>query len=172
MKASEMVEQLDSRLRESVVSAVDAFGESTLEIRRERLKEMLLYLKGRGYQVLMDLTGVDYLVPEKRTKVVYLLHHPTTLERMRVAVFALREETLPTVTDLWEGAAWYEREIYDLFGVEFDGHLRLSRLLMPDDWQGHPLRRDYPLTEESVDFKHERHPKLPSEIIPWVPRHL
>jgi len=69
---------------------------------------------------------------------------------------------------LWEGADWYERELYDLFGLYFDGHPDLKRILMPDDWKGHPLRRDYALTEEPVEFKHGVKPKVPSEVIPYV----
>lgn len=171
MTKVEVVQQLKIDLSHAIVEEVDGLGEITLEVRKENIREVLSYLKrtpGPGYEVLMDLTGVDYLFPVKRTKVVYWLHNPTTFERIRIIVFAERDEKLPSVTGLWEGANWYERELFDLFGVSFEGHPDLKRILMPDDWVGHPLRRDYALTEEVVEFKHGVKPKVPSEIIPYV----
>lgn len=168
MKTSEAVQQLKAKLGNAVIQENDFLGETTLEVRKQNLKDVLGFLKnssGPGFEVLMDLTGVDYLKPEKRTKVVYWLHNPSNLERLRITVFVSRDERLPTVTDLWEGADWYERELFDLFGIEFEGHPELKRILMPDDWVGHPLRRDYALTEEPVEFKHGVKPKVPSEII-------
>lgn len=160
---------LKERFSRAIVSEKEFLNEVTLEVRKEGIKEILSALKNeRGYEVLMDLTGVDYLEPKKQTKVVYWLHNPTTLERIRIVLFAAREESIPSVTDIWEGADWYERELYDLFGIQIDGHPDLKRILMPDDWKGHPLRRDYALTEESVEFKHGVKPKVPSEIIPYV----
>ena len=143
-------------------------GETTLEVRKETLLPLLGYLKEQGYEVLIDLTGIDYILPEKRTKVVYWLHNPTDLKRVRVVLFVERDGEIPSVTPLWEGANWYERELFDLFGVHFSGHPDLTRILMPDDWIGHPLRRDYALTEEVVEFKHGVKPKVPSQIIPHV----
>lgn len=135
------------------------------EVKNEHLTEVLTTLKKAGLEVLMDLTAVDY---GDSARVHYLLHNPTTLERMRIVTTVLRNQALPTVTTLWEGANWYERELFDMFGILFDGHPDLTRILMPDDWEGHPLRRDYPLTEEAVEFKHNVKPKIPSEIIPHV----
>lgn len=132
------------------------------------LKTILSSLKGEGFEVLMDLTGVDYLEPFKQTKVIYFLHNPSNLERVQIACYALRGATLPSVIELWEGANWYERELWDLFGIKFEGHPELTRILLPDDWVGHPLLRDHPLVEEPVEFKHGVKPKIPSEIIPHV----
>lgn len=168
MKKAEVVQNLKDTLGNAIIHANEFLGETTLEVSKQNLKEVLSFLKQTpepGYEVLMDLTGVDYLDPVKQTKVVYWLHNPTNFERLRLIVFVKRDESLPSVVDLWEGANWYERELYDLFGVTFEGHPDLTRILMPDDWEGHPLRRDYPLTEEPVQFKHNVMPKVPSQII-------
>jgi len=163
-----MLEALKQKLPGRILSENTFLGELVIEIGKENLFESLSFLLNKGYQVLIDLTGVDYIDPTPRTKIVYLLHNPLNYERIRVFTFAAREERIPSVTQLWAGANWYERELYDLFGIQFEGHLGLKRILMPDDWKGHPLRKDYPLTEEPVEFKHGVKPKLPSEIIPHV----
>lgn len=169
MSTAHVIDVVQEKYSHALISHTEFQGEHTVEIRSEYLKEVLTFLKDSPlaeYRVLMDLTGVDYLKPQKRTKVIYWLHNPKSLQRLRVAVFIARDETLPSVVGLWEGANWYERELYDLFGVRFSGHPDLKRILMPDDWQGYPLRRDYALTEEPVEFKHGVEPKVPSEIIP------
>jgi NADH-quinone oxidoreductase subunit C len=169
MYSKDVAEDLKAKFQQDIVEVVEFMDEITVEVRNSSLRNILSYLKdspGPGYEVLMDLTGVDYLFPEKRTKVLYFMHNPSNLARLRIIVYVVRGQELPSVTDLWAGAAWYERELYDLFGVRFIDHPDLKRILLPDDWVGHPLRRDYKLTEEAVEFKHGVTPKIPSEIIP------
>ena len=140
--------------------------ETTIEVKKEALKDVLCFLKeSSGFEVLMDLTAVDYSVPNKQVRLVYWLHHPVDYFKIRIVTFVGTEDLVPSVSCLWPGAAWYERELYDLFGVSFEGHPDLKRILMPDDWQGHPLRKDYPLTEQKVAFKNEAKPKIPSQIL-------
>ncbi|WP_068470242.1 NADH-quinone oxidoreductase subunit C [Candidatus Protochlamydia phocaeensis] len=168
MGTAESVQLLKAHMGDAILMETQFLGETTLEVQKDRLKDILAFLKQTpepGYEVLMDLTGVDYLAPVPRTKVVYWLHNPSNYSRLRIIVYAERGVFLPSVTSLWPGANWYERELYDLFGVHFEGHPDLKRILMPDEWEGHPLRRDYPLTEESVEFKHGVKPKVPSKII-------
>ncbi len=135
------------------------------EVEKTNLLDSLKSEKEAGFRVLMDLTAVDYIT---HTKILYLLHNPDTFERKFITTSIQRGESIPSVTALWEGADWYERELWDMFGVHITGHPDLARILMPDDWHGHPLRKDYALTEEPVEFKHDVHPKVPSEIIPYV----
>lgn len=168
MKTVDVIKQLKDKLGNILVQETEFHGEITIETKKEHLVEILSFFKNdpqAGYEVLMDLTAVDYLEPARRTKIVYWLHNPLNFERVRVILFIELEEKVPSVTSLWEGADWYERELYDMFGVHFEGHPDMKRILMPDDWKGHPMRRDYPLTEEPVEFKHGVMPKIPSEII-------
>ena len=174
MKTADAVQNVKTQLGHAVIEEINFCGQHTLQVRKENLIDVLRFLKQTpdpGYEVLMDLTGVDYLEPNPHTKVVYWLHNPTNMERIRISVHAFRDEELPSVTNIWGGANWYERELFDLFGIRFAGHPDLKRILMPDDWNGHPLRKDYALTEEPVEFKHGVKPKVPSEIIPHVKSH-
>lgn len=160
-----ILEKLKTYFEDSFTMTANAFDPSSIDVKKERLLEVLLFLKQSGYAVLIDLSAVDYITPEIRTQVIYFLHHPENYSRVNVSVWIKRDEPLPSATSLWKGANWYERELYDLFGVHFDNHPGLTRILMPDDWKGHPLQKDYPLTEEPVAFKHGVEPKVPSNII-------
>lgn len=170
MNKSEALQEVRKRLGNAVIDEIHAFNELTLEVERDHIIEVLTILKetpNPGYEVLIDLTAVDYLEPIVQTKVVYLLQNPVNFERLRIATWIKRGEKLPSITRLWEGADWYERELYDLFGIHFEGHPDMKRILMPNDWIGHPLQKDFPLMEEPVQFKHGVKPKPPSEIIPY-----
>ncbi len=104
-----------------------------------------------GFDVFVDLCGVDYLRRDPRFEVVLnlLSHTPAQRLRIRVAVAGIA----PSITSVFPGANFYERETFDLFGIAFDGHPDLTRLLMPDEWEGHPLRKDYSVGSVPVRFK-------------------
>jgi NADH/F420H2 dehydrogenase subunit C len=119
------------------------------------LHARLAALRRDGFAMLLDLGAVDYLGRKPRFDVVYHLlklapRKATVAEvgspaRMRILCGVDDGERVPTVMDLWESADWAEREVYDLFGIVFDGHADLRRIQMPYDWEGHPLRKDYPM---------------------------
>jgi NADH-quinone oxidoreductase subunit C len=119
------------------------------------LRERIEVLKADGYGMLLDIGGVDYLAREPRFDVVYhllklnLADTPQAVgrpQRLRLLVgVPAAAPRVPSIADHFPSADWAEREVYDLFGIEFDGHPDLRRIQMPNDWEGHPLRRDYPL---------------------------
>ena len=134
----------------AVAEANEFRGELTIELAREnalRVAEFLRHEKGLEFDFLSDISAVDRFPMEPRFELNYhLLSLPNrqTL-RLRVWVSGLTDPTVDSVTSLWPTADWHEREIFDLFGIRFDGHPDLRRILMPDDWEGHPLRKDYPV---------------------------
>jgi NADH-quinone oxidoreductase subunit C len=146
-------------------------GETTLTVPADRILEILRLLRDapQGTPVLTDLTAVDRFPGEPRFEVVYLLTGYAPPVRVRVkALLPGHTPVIASATGIWAGAAWLEREVFDMFGIRFDGHPGLTRILMPDDWEGHPLRKDFPLTEEPVQFIGHV-PRPPSEIIPKSP---
>ncbi|GBC81122.1 NADH-quinone oxidoreductase chain 5 [bacterium HR10] len=132
-----------------IVEAKEQWGELTFVIAREALIEICQALRDDpafDYKMLVDLCGVDRGVgADPRFEVVYHLYSLTHRHRLRLKVRVNEEEAVPSVTGIWPNANWYEREVYDMFGVRFEGHPELRRLLMPEDWEGYPLRKDYPL---------------------------
>ncbi len=120
-----------------------------------QLRARLEALKNDGYAMLLDLGAVDYLERKPRFDVVYHLLKLApkrasvaeigTPVRLRILCGVEERECLPSVMDLWKSADWAEREVFDLFGIVFEGHVDLRRIQMPHDWEGHPLRKDYPM---------------------------
>ena len=97
------------------------------------------------FDLLSEITAVDYLPREPRYEVVYHMVSIARGARLRLKVRVGAHESVPTVQDVWPAAGWLEREVWDLFGIVFSGHPDLRRILMPEDWEGHPLRKDYPV---------------------------
>jgi NADH-quinone oxidoreductase subunit C len=135
--------------------------------------EYLAFMKGLkadGYEMCVDLCGVDYLnnpsrrLPEgvepERFEVVVNVLSLSKKERQRVRVQVPESEpTLPSLFDVWPGTEAMEREVWDMFGIAFDGHPDLTRILMPEDWEGHPLRKDYAIGRVPVQFKATNGPR-------------
>ncbi len=138
-------EKLGDRIEESAI----AYGELTLTTPKNDIVSVLTFLRDdpecRFYSFI-DLSGADYPAREERFEVVYHLLSPKKNLRIRVKLHADEETPVPSVTDVFPGAAWYEREAYDLYGVLFTGHPDLRRILTDYGFEGHPLRKDFPLT--------------------------
>lgn len=129
------------------VQAHVAFGELTLIAERERIVEVLTALRDRfGFQQLLDICGVDYPDRAERFEVVYHLLSLTRNVRVRVKVATDEVQPVPSATPVYPCADWFEREAFDLYGVLFSGHPDLRRLLTDYGFQGHPLRKDFPMT--------------------------
>jgi NADH-quinone oxidoreductase subunit C len=136
-------------------------GDKWITVAAESAHEALSSLKDEGYRLLVFLTCVDHLADSSRDwpsrfEVVYQLRNMDTLEQLRVRAFVDGDPPhVDSVSDLFPPANWDERETYDMFGIVFENHPDLTRILMPDDWVGHPLRRDYPVGGEVVEFSEE-----------------
>ncbi|HXS96533.1 MAG TPA: NADH-quinone oxidoreductase subunit C [Candidatus Limnocylindrales bacterium] len=156
---------LPDNLRErSTAAAVEAFdsdavlggaifrGELTLEIAPAKIASVCGFLKyDQQYVRISSVTALDWYPRQPRFEVVYHLHSIERKERLRLKCkLPADAPRIESVTGVWRGANWYEREVFDLFGIEFTGHPDLRRIMMPDDWTGHPLRKDYPVTGPRV----------------------
>ena len=131
-------------------------GEITLHVKREKLVEVALILRDTlKFEMCMGVNGVHY--PEQTGRelhAVYPLLSMTKNQRIRLEVsVADGDAHIPSLVEVWAGNNWHERETFDMFGIIFDGHPGLTRILMPDDWDGHPQRKDYPLGGIAVEYK-------------------
>jgi NADH-quinone oxidoreductase subunit C len=141
-----------------VAGEIERLGELTLEVPRERLLDVARHLAGPplAFAMLSDLTCADYPDAPERFRLAYQLYSIESGARVRLRVWAGADPGVDSVSSVWPTANWHEREVYDMFGVRFRGHPDLTRILMPIDWEGHPLRRDYPLGGEEVEFSDAR----------------
>ncbi len=154
-------EPLDNELvRRLRVRFAAAIGDATRDrnqaivVVRDRLLEVCEYLKGEEkFDFLTDLTAVDWLERQPRFDVILNLYSFAHNERLRVK--APVNDSCPSVCSVWPAANWLERECYDMFGIRFDGHPGLKRILMPDEWKGHPLRKDYDILKQDTDWVRE-----------------
>jgi NADH-quinone oxidoreductase subunit C len=138
---------------ESVQDTLFFRRRATLVVNPPALRAVLEHLRGRGYDFLASLHGVDYYPEEPRLGVIYELLDMENVDRIAVKVRVPTENpVVDSMVELWPGADYPEREVFDMFGVRFEGHPDLRRILMPEDYEGFPQRRDFPVGGEPVIF--------------------
>ena len=138
---------LSAAIGDDLVEARDEHGELMFTVRRDSVETVLRLLRDRhSYQQLMEIAGVDYPGRAERFEVVYMLLSVTKNNRIMVKVSASEDTPVPTVTTIWPNAGWLEREVFDMYGVLFDGNTDLRRILTDYGFEGHPFRKDFPLT--------------------------
>ena len=152
-----VVQKVQEKYPDAILDISDTRGELTIVVRKDVIYELMAFLRSDpelAYNFLADVTAVDYSVMEDvlmkydyaRFMVVYHLLSTAKKERLRVKVPVHEKElSIPSMTSIWKVANWLERETYDMFGIDFENHPDLRRILMPDDYEGYPLRKDYPL---------------------------
>jgi NADH-quinone oxidoreductase subunit C len=145
----QIAERLKEQFPGEVLSVEEFRGQASVYLKKERIVDICRFLHDEpdlGMDLLRDLTAVDYLgKKDVRFEVVYHLYSIKHRHLLRLKVPVSEERcSIDSVVPVWVGANWHEREAYDLFGITFAGHPDLRRILLPDDWEGHPLRKDYP----------------------------
>jgi NADH-quinone oxidoreductase subunit C len=154
----EVLKNIQDQFADKVTVLGEPYGLLTLETSRESITEILTYLKNNPalqFIFLTDITGIHYPEQEKPIGVIYHLHSLVNNVRVRIKVFLADGDVhIPTATTIWDGANWMERETYDYFGIIFDGHPDLRRILNVDDMTAFPMRKEFPLEDPNrVDKK-------------------
>jgi len=150
LSPEELIERLRSRFDEASVS----LGEATVITTREKLVEEIAFLKGDGFDFLSDVTGTDWPEQEPRFWIAYHLYSMEQKHRIRVKIgVPIEDLVVPTITEIFPGADFMEREVFDMLGIDFSGHPDMRRILLPEDWEGHPHRKDHDLGGVRTQFK-------------------
>lgn len=147
MSDQAIVEKIKARFADEVLDVVEFRGETTVTVKKEQIVDICKFMRDDlGYNLLCDLCAVDYMGQAPRFMVVYNMYNITTKQRFRIkAPVEEQDAVIDTVCTVWGTANWLEREVWDLMGIDFADHPDLRRILMPADWEGHPLRKDYPV---------------------------
>jgi len=153
---NELVKRFKAKFGEGVREAWLDRKQSILVVDAAKLRPICQYARDQEkFDMLTDLTAVDWPKREKRFEVVLNLYSFPKNERLRIKVQAADGETVPSVISVWPAAGWLERECFDMFGIRFEGHAGLKRILLPDEWQGHPLRKDYDILQQDEAWVRE-----------------
>lgn len=147
---------IDQHIPEAIVDATVAADGPVLVIAPAEIVAVCRVLKETvGFERLSGVTCVDWWPRKERFEVVYLLHSLRHNTRLRLIVRLAEGEEVESVCSVWRGANWYEREVFDLFGITFRNHPNLERIMMPPDWEGYPLRKDYPVHGRKYSYQDE-----------------
>ncbi|MGA8026364.1 MAG: NADH-quinone oxidoreductase subunit C [Bryobacteraceae bacterium] len=147
---------VDQQLPGAIADAAMTADGPVLSIHLEQIVGACRVLKQTmGFERLSGVTAVDWWPREPRFEVVYLLHSISRNARLRLTVRVGDGEEVESACSVWRGANWYEREVFDLFGIRFRNHPNLERIMMPPDWEGHPLRKDYPVHGHKYSYQDE-----------------
>jgi NADH-quinone oxidoreductase subunit C len=150
---SELVTRLRGQYGSGIKEASTHLGQKYLVVDSSILYEILLFIRDDGlFDYCVDITAVHYPKREAQFDIVYVLYSFHNNERVRVKTQIKDGESLRTAVEIWPTANWLEREVYDMFGIRFDGHPDLKRILLPEDWKGHPLRKDYPILQQDKEW--------------------
>jgi NADH-quinone oxidoreductase subunit C len=153
---NDLVKRYKARFGDGIREAWQDRKQAILVVEGARLREIAKYLCDiEKFNLLSDLTAVDWPRREKRFDVVLNLYSFEKNERLRLKVFVGDGESVPSVSPVWPTANWLEREAYDMFGIVFEGHPNLKRILLPDEWQGFPLRKDYDILTQDTAWIRE-----------------
>jgi len=153
---NDLVKRYKEKFGSAILEAWIDRKQTILVVARELLAEIATYSRdAEKFDWLSDLTAVDWPKREKRFDIVLLMYSMEKNERLRLKVHATAEERVPSVQGIWSTANWMEREAFDMFGVVFEGHPDLKRILLPDEWQGYPLRKDYDILTQDTAWIRE-----------------
>jgi NADH/F420H2 dehydrogenase subunit C len=143
-----IIEKIKNRLAGAVLSTKEEFGEGTVSIKRGSLLDVCRFLHDDPelyFDFITDICSVDFIGQEERFEVVYHFYSVRHNHRIRIkARVTEKDAVIDSLCPIWKGANWLEREVYDLMGIKFNDHPDMRRILMPEDFAGHPLRKDYP----------------------------
>ncbi|HTU45259.1 MAG TPA: NADH-quinone oxidoreductase subunit C [Bryobacteraceae bacterium] len=144
------------QLPEAILDATIAVDGPVLTISQTQILLVCRFLKeSLGFERISAITGVDWWPREPRFEVVYFLHSLRHNARLRLNLWVNENESVDSVCPVWRGANWYEREVFDLFGIHFRNHPNLERIMLPADWEGYPLRKDYPVHGHKYSYQDE-----------------
>jgi len=153
---NELVQRFKARFGDAIREATLDRKQAIILVAAAQLREISRYSRDdEKFDMLVDLTAVDWPKREKRFDVILNLYSFPKNERLRLKAHAGENEPVPSVVEIWPAANWLERECYDMFGIVFEGHPDLKRILMPDEWEGHPLRKDYDILKQDTAWVRE-----------------